>query len=67
MFSPFSISLFKISVLFRVSVMSLSTAVSGLDQGFALLVTVIPGPCPKTLMMYSSEGEGKYSDLPGHL
>lgn len=29
-------------MLFRVSVMSLTTAVSGLDQGFALRVTVIP-------------------------
>lgn len=36
-FSPFSISFFRISVLFRVSVMSLS--VSGLDQGFALPVS----------------------------
>lgn len=67
MFSPFSISLSKISVLFRVSVMSLSTVVSGLDQGFAVLVAVIPVLYPKALMMYNSEGEGKYSDLPGHL
>lgn len=29
-------------MLFRVSKMSLITAVSRLDQGFALLVTVIP-------------------------
>lgn len=38
-FSPFSISFFRISVLFRVSVMSLTTVVSGLDQGFALPVS----------------------------
>lgn len=35
-------SFFRISVLFRVSVISLTTAVSGLGQGFALLVTVLP-------------------------
>lgn len=41
LFSPFSIFFFRISTLFRVLVTSLVTAVSGLDQGFALLVIVI--------------------------
>lgn len=68
LFSPFSISFFRISMLFRVSVMSLITAVSGLGQGFALLVTVYTcgwryGPCPKALMLYNSEGERRRSHL----
>lgn len=55
-------------MLFRVSVMSLITAVSGLGQGFALLVTVYTcgwryGPCPKALMLYNSEGERRRSHL----
>ena len=41
MFSPLSMSLFRISVLFKVSVTSLVTAVSGLGKGFALLATII--------------------------
>lgn len=52
--------------------MSLITAVSGLGQGFALLVTVYTcgwryGPCPKALMMYNSEGERRHSHLLGVL
>lgn len=67
-FSSFSISFFRTSLLFRVSVTSLIYSSvrfgSGLcSTGYCNTCGWRYGPCPEALMMYSSEGERRCSLL----